>query len=62
MKVFVLIKDETAYHGDRDVFGVYSTHDAAALIAEQETQQALSGWEDAVPKFEIEETEFHTET
>lgn len=59
MKVFVLIKDETAYYGDRDVFGVYSTYDAATSTAEHETQQALKGWEDAVPKFEIEETEFH---
>lgn len=29
MKVFVLIKDETDYNGDRDVFGVYDSYDAA---------------------------------
>ena len=69
MKVFVLIKDETDYNGDRDVFGVYPTYDAAKAIGDWETEKAQD-WTDAmreaggtagdwVPSFHIEETEFH---
>jgi hypothetical protein len=32
MKVYVLIRDETDYNGDCEVFGVYPTYDAAKVI------------------------------
>lgn len=71
MKVFVLIRDETDYNGDRTVFGVYPTYDAAKAIGDWETEKAQD-WVDSmraigdkvvgdwVPRFYIEETEFHS--
>jgi hypothetical protein len=71
MKVYVLIKDETDYNGDRSVFGVYSTYEAAKVIGDWETEKSQD-WVDAmreigddiignwwVPSFHIEESEFH---
>lgn len=69
MKVFVLIKDETNYNGDRDVFGVYDTYDAAKAVGDWERQKAQD-WVDSmrevgenvgdwVPSFHVEEAEFH---
>lgn len=71
MKVYVLIRDETDYNGDRDVFGVYPTYDAAKAIGDWEREKAQD-WADAmceagenvgdwVPSFHIEETEFYNE-
>jgi hypothetical protein len=67
--VYVLIKDETDYNGDRTVFGVYATYDAAKTVGDWEHQKAQD-WVDTmretgenvgdwVPQFYIEETEFH---
>ena len=69
MKVYVLIKDETDYNGDRQVFGVYPTCDAAKVIGDWEVEKAQD-WVnsmreggdnvgDWVPRFYIEETEFY---
>ena len=69
MKVYVLIRDETDYNGDRDVFGVYSTYDAAKASGDWEREKAQD-WVnsmrevnenvgDWVPQFYIEETEYH---
>lgn len=69
MKVYVLIRDETDYNGDRDVFGVYPTYDAAQAVGDWETEKAQD-WADAmretgenvgdwVPSFHIEEAEFY---
>lgn len=70
MKVFVLIKDETDYNGDRGVFGVYETYDAAKVAGDWETEKAQD-WIDSmcetgenvvrnwVPRFYIEESEFY---
>ena len=71
MKVYVLIRDETDYNGERDVFGVYPTYDAAKVIGDWETEKAQD-WADAmreaggsldywVPSFSIEETEFYND-
>jgi hypothetical protein len=69
MKAYVLIKDETDYGGDRDVFGVYETYDAAKAVGDWEREKAQD-WVnsmrengenvgDWVPSFNIEETEFY---
>ena len=70
MKVYVLIRDETDYNGERDVFGVYPTYDDAKVISDWETEKAQD-WVDSmresgenivgnwVPSFRIEETEFY---
>jgi hypothetical protein len=69
MKVFVLIKDETDYNGDRDVIGVYDTYAAAKAVGDWQREKAQD-WVnsmrevgdnvgDWVPQFYIEETEFH---
>ena len=70
MKVYVLIKDETDYNGDRGVFGVYPTYDAAKAIGDWEIEKAqdwinsmhesgdnVGNW---VPRFYIEETVFYS--
>lgn len=69
MKVYVLIKDETDYNGDRSVFGVYPSYDAAKTVGDWETEKARDWVElmrennvtvgDWVPSFYTEETEFH---
>jgi hypothetical protein len=69
MKVFVLIKDETDYNGEREVFGVYPAYDAAKAVGDWEAEKARDwvntmreGGEnvgDWVPSFYIEETEFY---
>jgi hypothetical protein len=69
MKVYVLICDATDYNGDRDVVGVYPTHDAAQSKADWETEKTQD-WVDSmreggenvgdwVPVFSIEEVEFY---
>lgn len=69
MKVYVLIKDETNYNGDRDVFGVYETYDAAKAVGDWECEK-VQDWVNSmrelnenvgnwVPQFYIEETEFY---
>lgn len=69
MKVYVLIKDETDYNGDRTVFGVYQSHDYAKSVGDWEIEKAQD-WinsmretgdnvGDWVPRFYIEETEFY---
>lgn len=69
MKVYVLIRDETDYNGERDVFGVYPTYEAAKAIGDWEIEKAQD-WVDSmretgenvgnwVPSFDIEETEHH---
>ena len=71
MKVYVLIRDETDYNGERDVFGVYPTYDAAKVIGDWEREKAQD-WVDSmresgdnvgnwVPRFYIEETEFYND-
>jgi len=68
-KVYVLIRDETDYNGEREVVGVYPTFDAAEVVGSWETEKAQD-WADAmreaggstghwVPSFRIEETEFY---
>lgn len=71
MKVYVLIKDETDYNGDRDVFGVYPTYDAAKVAGDWEREKAqdsIDSWRELgenvgnwVPSFHIEEAEFYNE-
>ncbi len=64
MQVFILIKDETDYNGDRTVFGVYSEEGAAQAAADWEVEKAkdwiqsmhennesVSDW---IPRFYIE--------
>ena len=70
MKVYVLIRDETDYNGERVVVGVYPTFDAAEIVGVWETEKAQD-WVDSmresgenivgnwVPSFRIEETEFY---
>lgn len=69
MKVFVLIKDETDYNGDRDVFGVYHTYDEAKAVGDWEREKAQD-WinsmravgenvGDWVPSFHVEESELN---
>ena len=72
MKVYVLIRDETDYNGDRNVFGVYPTYEAAKVIGDWETEKAQD-WVDTmretgdnivgnwVPSFHIEETFFYSD-
>ncbi len=68
-KVYVLIRDETDYNGERSVVGVYPTFDAAEVVGSWETEKARD-WinsmrengenvGDWVPRFYIEETEFY---
>lgn len=70
MKVYVLVKDETDYNGERSVFGVYQSHDHAKSVGDWEIEKAqdwinsmresgdnVGNW---VPRFYIEETEFHS--
>lgn len=68
MKVYVLIKDETDYNGERTVFGVYSTYELAKVTGDYEIEKARD-WVnsmrdigetvgDWIPSFYIEETEF----
>ncbi len=70
MKVYVLIKDETDYNGERSVFGVYQSHNRAKSVSDweiekaqdwinsmRETGDSVGNW---VPRFYIEETEFHS--
>lgn len=68
-KVYVLIRDETDYNGERIVVGVYPTFDAAETVGSWETEKAQN-WIDTmreggdgignwVPSFHIEETEFY---
>lgn len=67
MKVYVLIKDETDYNGDRSIFGVYTSYDSAKKIGDWETEKAqdwinsmravnehVGNW---VPNFYIEESD-----
>lgn len=70
MKVYVLMRDETDYNGERDVLGVYPTYEAAHALVAWETEKAQD-WVDSmresgenivgnwVPSFRIEETEFY---
>ncbi len=72
MKVYVLIRDETDYNGERDVLGVYPTYEAAQAFVDWETEKAQD-WVDSmrelgenivgnwVPSFRIEETEFYND-
>lgn len=72
MKVYVLIRDETDYNGERVVVGVYPTFDAAEIVGDWETEKAQD-WVDSmresgenivgnwVPSFRIEETEFYSD-
>lgn len=66
MKVFVLIKDETDYNGDRTVHGVYQTYDEAKAVGDWEINKAQD-WIDTmresgevvydwVPSFHVEES------
>jgi hypothetical protein len=69
MKVYVLICDATDYNGNRDVFGVYPTYDAAKAIGDwerekqqdwvnsmRETGENVGDW---VSSFHVEEVEFY---
>ncbi len=69
MKVYVLIRDETDYNGERDVVGVYPTYDAAKAIGDWEREKQQD-WVDSmresgenvgnwVPSFHVEEAEFY---
>lgn len=71
MKVYILIRDETDFNGQREVFGVYSTYEAAKIIGDRERERAQD-WVDTmrevgenvgnwVPSFHIEEASFHIE-
>lgn len=43
MKVYVLIRDETDYDGERDVFGVYPTYEAAKVIGDWKLKRLKTG-------------------
>ena len=69
MKVYVLIRDETDYNGNRDVVGVYPTYDAAKAIGDWELEKQQD-WVDSmresgenvgnwIPSFHVEEAEFY---
>ena len=72
MKVYVLIRDETDYNGERVVVGVYPTFEAAEIVGDWETEKAQD-WVDSmretgenivgnwVPSFRIEEVEFYND-
>ena len=47
MKVYVLIKDETDYNGERTVFGVYTSYDSAKTIGDWETEKTQD-WIDSM--------------
>lgn len=63
MKVWVVIRDETDYNGDRTIFGVFPSEAAAQGAADWELEKAkdwaasmeVSHW---IPNFYIEESTF----
>lgn len=65
-KVWVVIRDATDYNGERTIFGVFSTQEAAQAAADWEIEKSRDWVESMnasphwVPRMLVEETVFFT--